>query len=165
VTVGVYAVIILLLFAVVLPSAIDTNPDFVYLLVAATLFFLVRYLTTSYTIDDTNLVAWRIFGPRRKPLQDIHKIEFLALRDLSATGFFGSWGYRGRMWSPYISTFDAIYTDPVGILVSGGAYPLFISPRHREEFARELSRRVRSYSGELTVDAGRPAATAADLGF
>ena len=165
VTVGVYVVIILLLFGIVLPSSIDSNPDYVYVLVAGTLFFLVRYATTSYTIDDTNLVAWRILGPRRMPLEDVRKIEFLALRDLSPTGIFGSWGYRGRMWSPYVSTFDAIYTDPIGILVTGGAYPLFISPRHREEFARELSRRVRSYGIDLTVDAGRPVATASDLGL
>jgi hypothetical protein len=165
VTLGVYVVIVILLLAVVLPSGFASNAFFLYLIVAGTLFFLVRYLTTNYTIDDSNLTAWRILGPRRMPLSEIRKIELMALRDLSPTGFFGSWGYRGRMWSPYISTFDAIYTDPVGILVSGGAYPLFISPRHREDFARELSRRARSYGGELTVDHGRPVATAADLGF
>ncbi len=164
-TVGVYAVIILLLFFVVLPSPIDSNPNFVYLLVAATAFLLVRYATTSYSIDDTHLVAWRILGPRRMPLEEVRKIEFLALRDLSPTGFFGSWGYRGRMWSPYIQSFDAIYTDPAGLLVTGGAYPLFISPRHPEEFARELSRRARSYSGNLTVDVGAPSEPAAPSDF
>jgi len=157
VTVAVYAVIVLVLYFVVRPSPIDSNPWFVYLLMAGTVFLLLRYFSTNYVIDDTNLVARRILGSRRIPLQEVRKIEYIALRDLSPTGFFGSWGYRGRMWSPYISSFDAIYTDPVGLLITGGPYPLFISPEDREGFARELSRRVRSYSGPLTVDVGAPA--------
>ncbi len=60
------------------------------------------------------------------------------------------------MWSPYVGKFDGIYTDPAGILVSASGVPLFISPRNPEEFARELSRRARSYSGSLVVDHGRP---------
>ncbi len=161
VTVGVYAVLLLVLYFVVLPSSIDSNPVYVYAIMAGTLFLLVRYFSTSYTIDDTYLVAWRILGSRRTRLEEVRKIEFMALRDLSPTGFFGSWGYRGRMWSPYISSFDAIYTDPVGLLVSGGPYPLFISPQDREGFARELSRRVRSYAGPLSVDVGAPPGTPA----
>ncbi len=156
VTVGVYAVVLLLLYFIVRPSPVDGNPTLLYVLMAGTLFLLVRYLTTSYVIDDSNVVAWRILGPRRMPLKDVRKIEFMALRDLSPTGFFGAWGYRGRMWSPYVSSFDAVYTDPVGLLVTGGPYPLFISPTHREAFARELSRRVRSFPGTLSVDAGAP---------
>lgn len=155
-TVGVYVVLLLLLYFFVLPIGFDSNPLLVYVLMAGTIFLLGRYLTTSYTIDDTNLVAWRILGPRRMPLKEIRKIEFTAMRDLSPTGFFGSWGYRGRMWSPYIHEFDAVYTDPTGLLVSGGPYPLFISPTDREAFARELSRRVRSFPGGLTVDDGTP---------
>ncbi len=155
-TVGVYVVILLLLYFVVVPSPIDSNHYLAYLLVAGTLFFLLRYLSTFYVIDDTHLTAWRILGPRRMALQEVRKIEFTALRDLSPTGFFGAWGYRGRMWSPYVASFDAIYTDPIGILVTGGTHPLFISPRDREGFARELSRRVRSFPGNLSVDAGAP---------
>jgi hypothetical protein len=155
-TVAVYAVIVLLLYFVVLPSPVDSNPLVVYLLMLGTIFLLVRYATTVYVIDDAYLHARRILGGRKMPLEEVRKIEFMALRDLSPTGFFGSWGYRGRMWSPYISSFDAIYTDPVGLLITGGPYPLFISPRDREGFARELSRRVRSYSGKLTVDVGAP---------
>ncbi len=155
-TVGVYAVALLLLYFIVRPSPVDGDPILLYVLMGGTGFFLVRYLTTSYVIDDANVVAWRILGPRRMPLKDVRKIEFMALRDLSPTGFFGAWGYRGRMWSPYISHFDAVYTDPVGLLITGGAYPLFISPSQREAFARELSRRVRSFPGNLSVDAGAP---------
>ncbi len=149
----------LVLYFVVLPSPIASNPYYVYAIMAGTLFLMLRYFSTNYVIDDTNLVARRILGSRRMPLQDVRKIEYIALRDLSPTGFFGSWGYRGRMWSPYISSFDAIYTDPIGLLVSGGPYPLFISPRDREGFARELSRRARSYSGGLSVDVGAPPGT------
>lgn len=156
VTVGVYGVLLLLIWFFVRPSPLDVNPLLVYVLIAATLFLLLRYATTNYTIDDSYLHARRILGPRRVRLGDIRKIEFLSLRDLSPTGFFGSWGYRGRMWSPFIGSFDAIYTEAVGILVTAGAYPLFISPKDREAFARELSRRVRSYSGNLSVDAGAP---------
>lgn len=144
----------MLLYFFVVPSPLDTNPTLIYVLMAGTVFLLLRYASTGYSIDDSFLRARRILGARRIPLTEIRKIEYMALRDLSPTGFFGSWGYRGRMWSPYIGAFDAVYTDPVGLLVSGGPYPLFISPRHREEFARELSRRARSYSGPLLVDAG-----------
>lgn len=151
-----YGILLLVLYFVVLPSPIASNPLYVYVVMGATVFLLIRYFSTNYVIDDTNLTARRILGSRRMPLQEVRKIEYIALRDLSPTGFFGSWGYRGRMWSPYISSFDAIYTDPVGLLVSGGPYPLFISPQDREGFARELSRRVRSYSGALTVDVGAP---------
>jgi hypothetical protein len=156
VTIGVYVVVVLLLYFVVLPSAITSDPYAIYFLIGITLFLLVRYLSTAYTIDDTFLFARRILGSRRVRLRDIRRIEFYRLRDLSPTGFFGSWGYRGRMWSPYIGKFDGIYTDPTGILVSEAEVPLFISPSHPERFARELSRRARSYAGPLTVDHGHP---------
>jgi len=157
VTVGVYVVVVLLLYFVVLRSPIASNADAIYFLIAATVFLLLRYLSTGYWIDDTFLHARRILGSRRVPLRDIRKIEFYQLRDLSPTGFFGSWGYRGRMWSPYIGKFDGIYTDPAGILVSEATVPLFISPRNPDRFARELSRRTRSYAGPLAVDHGHPA--------
>ena len=156
VTLGVYVVVILLLYFVVLRSSIATNAYAVYFIIGATVFLLLRYLSTNYTIDDTFLYARRLFGSRRVPLRDVRKIEFYKLRDLSPTGFFGSWGYRGRMWSPYIGKFDGIYTDPAGILVSETGVPLFISPSQPERFARELSRRARSYAGPLAVDHGHP---------
>lgn len=156
VTVGVYAVVILLLYFVVLRSPIVSNAYAIYFLIAVTVFLLVRYFSTGYSIDDTYLRARRLVGSRRIPLAEVRKIEFMRLRDLSPTGFFGAWGYRGRMWSPYIGKFDGIYTDPAGILISSGSEPLFISPARSEEFARELSRRARSYSGTLSVDHGQP---------
>jgi hypothetical protein len=152
----VYIVLILLLYFIVLNSPLATNHTLVVVLILATIFLMFRYATTRYTIDDSMLRARRILGAGRMPLSDIRKIEYMSLRDLSPTGFFGSWGYRGRMWSPYIGAFNAVYTDPVGVLITGGPYPLFISPRNREEFVRELSRRVRSYSGPLSVDVGFP---------
>jgi hypothetical protein len=152
----VYVLVILLLYFVVLHSPIVTNPYAIYFVIGATVFLLLRYLSTGYSIDDSFLHARRILGSRRVALNDVRKIEFVRLRDLSPTGFFGSWGYRGRMWSPYLGKFDGIYTDPSGILVTASDVPLFISPRDPEAFARELSRRARSYSGSLTVDHGRP---------
>ncbi len=117
-----------------------------------------RYLSTSYRVDDTSLSAWRLLGGRRVRLDEVRKIEYASLRDLAPTGgLLGSWGWRGRMWSPVVGRFDSIYTDASrGLLVSAGDVPLYISPRDPDAFARELSRRVRSYSGRLAVDVGDP---------
>lgn len=162
VTVGVYVALLLLLYFVGLKSPISSNPFGIYLLIAVTAFLLARYFSTNYSIDDSYLRARRILGARRLPLAEIRKIEFMQLRDLSPTGFFGAWGYRGRMWSPYIGKFDGIYTDPMGILVTAGEVPLFISPADPESFARELSRRARSYSASLSIDHGRPSSPGPD---
>jgi len=90
-------------------------------------------------------------------LHEVRKIQFVNLGDLSPGGFFGSWGWRGRMWTPSIGRIDAIYTSPKGILITAGEIPLFISPHDPSAFARELSRRVRSYRAPLVVDDGAPA--------
>jgi hypothetical protein len=157
VTVGLYLVLILLEW-LILADSLATAAIPVYLLIGVTALLLVRYLSTTYSLDDAYLHARRILGGRRMRLEDIRKIETTRLRELSPTGFFGSWGWRGRMWSPVVGKFDAIYTDPSGILVTGGEVPLFISPHHAPEFARELSRRARSYSGPLEIDHGAPGA-------
>jgi hypothetical protein len=153
-TVGVYVFVILLLLVVVIRTPYLLNADALYGLIVICLFFLARYASTSYRIDDSYLYARRLVGSRRIPLSEIRKIEAMRLRDLSPTGFFGSWGYRGRMWSPFVGKLDAIYTDPAGLLVTPDDIPLFISPRDPTDFARELSRRVRSYTGPLGVDVG-----------
>lgn len=129
-----------------------------WVLAALIVLFLARYLSTTYSIDDAYLRAWRILGGRRVPLSEVRKIEYSSMRELSPLGgIFGSWGWRGRMFSPRIGRFDAIYTDAArGILVTVGDVPMYISPAHPEEFARELSRRVRSYRGRLSVDVGDP---------
>jgi len=120
-------------------------------------FFLARYLSTTYSMNDVFFRAWRIGGSRRIRLDSIHRIDFGSMRELGATGFMGSWGWRGRMWSPALGAFDAVYTDPVkGIIVSGDGVPMYISPNDLDDFARELSRRVRSYTGPLDVDVGAP---------
>ncbi len=156
ITVGVYVVMILILFLVLHSGTSLIYPWGLELVILVTAFFLVRLLSTYYVIDDTYLRARRIAGGRRMRLADVRKIEIIRLRDLSPTGIFGSWGWRGRMWSPRIGPFDAVYADPTGVLVTGGEEPLFVSPRHPSDFARELSRRVRSYTGPLAVDAGNP---------
>ena len=122
-------------------------------------FFLARYLSTYYLLDDTFLHARRLAGGRRVTLSKIHRIEYASLRELSPTGFFGSWGWRGRMWSPSIGKFDSVYTDAArGVLITDETEPLFDSPKDPEAFARELSRRVRSYHHDLEVDVGAPGA-------
>jgi hypothetical protein len=128
-----------------------------YVLIALVALLLARYLSTRYVIDDAYLHAYRILGGQRVSLEQVRQIDYSSIRDLSPLGFFGSWGWRGRMWSPRTGTFDAIYTDTFGLLVSPTEFPLFISPADPAGFARELSRRVRSYSGPLAVDVGDPA--------
>lgn len=119
---------------------------------------LVRYVSTHYRIDELHLVASKFLGGVRVRLDQVRRIEYVALRDLApSTGMFGAWGWRGRMWSPVIGRFNTVYTDSAqGLLVTAGGFPLYLSPRHPEAFARELSRRVRSYSGRLAVDVGDP---------
>lgn len=122
---------------------------------------LARYLSTHYRIDDLYLVASKLLGGVRIRLDQVRRIEYVALRDLApSTGMFGAWGWRGRMWSPLIGRFNTVYTDSaVGLLVTAGEFPLYLSPRDPEAFARELSRRVRSYTGRLSVDVGDPLAS------
>jgi hypothetical protein len=155
-----YVLIAVLILVAVAPRIGTHNAWAPYFLVAVVLFLLLRYFSTRYTLDDTDLVAWKILGGRRIPLEEVRAIEFANLRDLVTTGGIfgmGSWGWRGRMHSVVIGEFDSVYTDAAsGLLVTAGAYPLYISPRDPEEFARELSRRVRSYTGPLTKDVGAP---------
>ena len=153
--IGVYVFLILVVVLIVPRSAVTDYA--VPAVVALLLFFLVRYVTTSYSINDTHLKAWRFPGTRRIRLDTIRRIEYSSMRDLGPTSFIGSWGWRGRMWSAAIGSFDAVYTDPVkGILVTGEGVPIYITPIDLVEFARELSRRARSYSGRLVADVGDP---------
>jgi hypothetical protein len=162
--VGTY-VVMMLIVLLVLPSSVVISIRWVpYALAAFLLVALVRYLSTSYRIDDLQLRAWRIFGGRRVELEQVRRIEFASLRDLSPTGFFGAWGWRGRMWSPLIGRFDSIHTEATGgLLITAGDVPVYISPRDPEGFARELSRRVRSYTGRLAYDVGDPMGPSASL--
>ena len=157
--IGTY-VFLLVVVLLILP----TSPVVIYswlpwFIAAVIAFFLARYLSTAYWIDEGRLSAFRILGGRHLRLEEIRRIQFASLRDLSPTGFFGSWGYRGRMWSPVIGKFDTVHTSSLGVLLSAGEVPLFISPKNPQDFARELSRRVRSYRGGLEVDDGAPEST------
>ncbi len=122
------------------------------LLAIAVIGFLARYLSTHYVIDADYLRASRILGGQKVRLREVRRIEFVSLRELSATGFWGSWGWRGRMWSPRIGQFDCIHTTTNGILVTAGTHPLFVTPVDRAAFAEELSRRVRSHGAKLLAD-------------
>lgn len=163
--VGFYLFLILVLVYVSTRGSLSNFPFILELLVGIFLLFLVRYASTRYRIDADELVAWRLFGNRRLRLDTVRKIEFSNLRDLGPVGMFGSWGWRGRMWSPVAGTFDAIYTVSPGLLVTAGEHPLFVSPRDPVAFAQELSRRVRSYTGPLEVDVGNAAPRPAISGF
>jgi hypothetical protein len=156
-----YLVLILLVLYVASRATFSIYPYAVYVLVALLALFLARMVSTHYVLDEDSLHAWRLFGTRRIRLADIRSIELTSLRDLGPAGFFGTWGWRGRTWSPSVGPFDAIYTVSFGLLVKAGPVPLFFSPRDREGFARELSRRVRSYRDSLESDAGAPARAAA----
>ncbi|HTT16539.1 MAG TPA: PH domain-containing protein [Thermoplasmata archaeon] len=158
--IGTYLVMMLLIAFVAGPRSTSSYRWALYFLLGLTAVLLLRYLTTHYTISDSHLIASRVLGGRRVALEEIRGIEYASLRDLApTTGAFGigAFGWRGRMHSSTIGEFDAIYTDAAaGLLVTAGAFPLYVSPAHRESFARELSRRARSYSGALLKDVGDP---------
>jgi hypothetical protein len=153
---GTYIILLLLAFLAVPGSLISGGWWVPYLVYGLILFFIVRYLSTHYSMDPDRLHASRILGSRHVNLHEVRKIEFVNLSELSPGGFFGSWGWRGRMWTPSLGPIDAIYTSPKGILITADSVPLFISPRDPPAFARELSRRVRSYRAPLAVDVGAP---------
>lgn len=158
VVVGTYVVLILIVVVVLPHSSTLLYQVAPWILGGLLALFLLRYISTTYSLDDSYLSARRILGGRRVRLSEVRKIEYSSMRDLGPTGgIFGSWGWRGRMWSPQLGRFDAIYTDAArGILVTAGEVPLYITPVDLPEFAKELSRRVRSYSGRLLVDVGDP---------
>jgi hypothetical protein len=144
--------LVLLVLAVVVVRAPATDPWVPWILGLLVVLFLTRYLSTYYVIDHQYLRAWRLLGGQKVKLKEVRRIEYASLRDLSATGFWGSWGWRGRMWSPRIGRFDSIYTETKGLLVTAGDFPLFISPKRTDDFAQELSRRVRSLGARLVSD-------------
>lgn len=158
-TIGFYLVIIgLLVYLNGRPDEFLTYPQIPLVLAALVALYLVRYLTTRYVLDSDRLAARRLFGSRSIPLESIYKIKFASLREMAPVGFFGSWGWRGRMWSPNpsVGSFDSIHTVALGLLVTGKGVPMFISPKGPAEFARELSRRVRSAGVSLDEDDGMP---------
>jgi PH (Pleckstrin Homology) domain-containing protein len=134
-------------------ATFTSNPIVPEFLITVLFLFLARNVSTYYVLDDHAIYARRLFGSRTIALEQIRAIEFANLRDLGPVSFFGGWGWRGRMWSPLIQTFDAIHTVSPGILVTAGDVPLFVSPKNPEEFAEELSRRARSYNPSVSLSA------------
>jgi hypothetical protein len=122
-------------------------------IIALLFVYLARYVTTRYRMDHRTFWAQRLFGSRRMPLEEIRHASLANLRDLAPVGLIGSWGWRGRMWSPRIGPFDTVHTVSEGVLVLGPGVPVFISPRDPSSFLRELSRRVRSFHPELEITA------------
>ena len=130
-----------------------TNPLVAEVLVAALIIFLGRYLSTRYRLDSHTFGALRLFGSRRIPIDEIRHAAHANLRDLGPVSFLGSWGWRGRMWSAQLGSFDTVHTNSDGLLISGGdGVPVFISPQDPMAFLTELSRRVRSYHPELYLE-------------
>jgi hypothetical protein len=122
-------------------------------LVAALIIYLGRYLSTRYRLTHRTFMALRLFGSRRIPLEEIRHASHANLRDLAPVSFIGSWGWRGRMWSPRLGHFDTVHTSSDGLLITGGeGVPVFISPRDPEAFLAELSRRVRSYNPDIDIE-------------
>ena len=121
-------------------------------LAAILVVYLARYLTTRYVLDAETLGALRLFGSRRVRLEEVRNLELANLRDVGTMGMFGTWGWRSRVFSPIIGTFDAVHTSSNGLLVTVGAVPMFISPADPVAFGRELSRRARSWGVQLPPD-------------
>jgi hypothetical protein len=155
-TVGVYLVIIGLLLITSRASQVSTFPFINEVLAGLFAVFLIRYVTTQYHLDADRLHAWRAFGSRTVRYESVRRIVYANLRELGPVSYIGSWGWRGRMWSPFVGKFDSIYTVSNGLMIFAGPVPLFISPKDPAAFARELSRRVRSYTGPLEEDVGAP---------
>jgi len=121
---------------------------------AALIVYLGRYLSTRYRLGPGMFTAARLFGSRRIPIDEIRHVAPANLRDLAPVSFIGSWGWRGRMWSPRVGAFDTVHTISDGLLVTGGSgVPVFISPRDPTAFVAELSRRVRSYHPDVDIEA------------
>ncbi len=135
-------------------SGTVTSPWVTAFIAALFLIYLARYISTFYVLDSDQLKAWRLFGSRRIRFEEIRSVALANLRDLGPVGFVGTWGWRGRVWSPVIGHFDTVHTVSPGLLVTAGRVPLFISPRDPAGFARELSRRARSWGVELAIDPG-----------
>ena len=150
---GIVIVILLVLGRATGPSIL---PSPVLLLDLVVVIFLLRYVSTTYSMDSERFYARRLFGSRAIRLEDVRRIEFASLRELSPTGFFGGWGWRGRMWSPVAGSFDSIHTRSAGVMIYAGDVPLFVSPRDPAELATELSRRATSYSGSVGARTGDP---------
>jgi hypothetical protein len=141
-----YVLLVVIIAYATTRAAFTSNPIVPEFLIGVMFLFLARNVSTYYVLDDRALHARRLFGSRSVPFEQVRMIEFANLRDLAPVSFFGGWGWRGRMWSPMIQTFDAIHTVSPGVLVTAGDVPLFVSPKNPEEFAADLSRRVRSYN-------------------
>jgi hypothetical protein len=153
-----YLILVVLIVYATAHTRFSSNPIVPEFLVAVILLFLARFASTYYVLDDRALHARRIFGSRSVRLDDVRMVQLANLRDLGPVSFLGGWGWRGRMWSPFIQTFDAIHTVSPGVLVTAGDVPLFISPKDPGRFAEELGRRVRSYNSEVRLGAFTPIA-------
>jgi hypothetical protein len=130
-----------------------TTPLIAEVLDAALIVYLGRYLSTRYWLDSRTFTAARIFGSRRIPIEEIRHVSPANLRDLAPVSFIGSWGWRGRMWSPQIGPFDTVHTSSEGLLVTGGeGVPVFISPKDPDAFVAELDRRVRSFHPDVDIE-------------
>ncbi|HEV2317893.1 MAG TPA: PH domain-containing protein [Thermoplasmata archaeon] len=146
--VGLYSLLIVLMLYVYYRGDEGLVSDLLApFLVVVLLVYLARYSTTRYRIDDRSLRAQRLFGSRTLQLDQVRRIQRANLRTLGAVGFLGTWGWRGRVWSPMVGNFDTVHTVSDGLLIAADGVPVFISPIDPDGFQQELSRRVRSVNG------------------
>ena len=146
--VGLYIALILLILLLIQGPGYD-SPYLSLLLAAVLAVYLIRYLTTHYVMDAETLSARRLFGSRTVRLETIRSVELANLRELGTMGMFGTWGWRSRVYSTFVGSFDSIHTVSPGVLISSGNVPMFLSPHDPVAFARELSRRARSWGVDL----------------
>lgn len=149
-----YGVLVLALIFLGRPTGRSAIPNPLALLAILVVVFFARYASTTYSMDAERVHARRLFGSRTISFHEIHKIELASLRELSPTSLLGGWGWRGRMWSATVGSFDSIHTVARGVLIHTEEIPLFVSPKDPVGFARELSRRVRSDHDDVELGPG-----------
>lgn len=136
VTVGVYVVLLVIL---VLLTVDHSLPEYGGLfLMALLMVYLARMLSLNYSIRAGEVHASRLFGSRRAPVKEVRKVEPRSLRDLSPVSFIGGWGWRSRMWSPQIGSFDNLSSFHKGLMIYAGDVPFFISPKDPDAFLAAL---------------------------
>jgi hypothetical protein len=150
-----YAFLILIMVWVYLRGSADIVSSYlVPFILLLLIVYYIRYMSTHYRIDGRSFYASRLFGSRKLALRNIRKVQRANLRELGGIGMLGTWGWRGRVWSPILGPYDTVHTTSEGLLVTGLKVPVFISPRDPEAFQRELVRRVRAESGDEPPDTG-----------
>lgn len=141
-TVGAYIFLVILMVILFETKNIPENVGL--FLVAVLVVYLARMVSLHYTLEDGKLKVLRLFGSRRVPISEVHKVEPSSLRDLSPVSFMGGWGWRSRMWSPVVGRFDNLSTVHKGLMIYATEPPFFISPKDPDKFLAQLQKETGS---------------------